>query len=86
MDESTDIGSVKTMCIVTRFFDVSVGLVVSKFLELVNVFGADLSENIEVVSTAANLYIILTALEKMAYQGIMSLDLPRTSVYYDGVK
>lgn len=59
IDESTDIACTKSMCIVTRFFDSSSGRVVSKFFELINVFGPDLPENIEQGATAENLYTVL---------------------------
>ena len=46
-DDSTDIGGVKSSCIVVRFYDKDAGIVISRFWDLVQVFGNEepVSEN-----------------------------------------
>ncbi|XP_066983819.1 uncharacterized protein [Macrobrachium rosenbergii] len=55
-DESTDIGSVKTSCVVVRFFYVDSLSVESKFWELYDVCNADDPESVERGATGKSLY------------------------------
>ncbi|XP_076049531.1 protein FAM200B-like [Oratosquilla oratoria] len=54
-DESTDVGSIKTSCVVVRFFDHDTGCVESKFWELCEIYNTANSENVEKGATG-NLY------------------------------
>ncbi|KAK4329212.1 hypothetical protein Pmani_000440 [Petrolisthes manimaculis] len=55
-DESTDIGSIKTSCVVVRFFDSDINCVESKFWELCEVYNVDNPEDVRMGATAKNLY------------------------------
>ncbi|XP_066947073.1 protein FAM200B-like [Macrobrachium rosenbergii] len=55
-DESTDIGSVKTSCVVVRFFYVDSLPVESKFWELYDVYNADDPESVERGAIGKSLY------------------------------
>nr|XP_015839951.1 PREDICTED: uncharacterized protein LOC107398905 [Tribolium castaneum] len=55
VDESTDIGCVKTACILDRIFDNLSGKITTKFWELVQIF--DSSSNTPQEATAENLFI-----------------------------
>lgn len=53
VDESTDIGTVKTMCVVVRYYCKQQGRIVSKFWDLIQIFGDEKAEH---RSTAEHLY------------------------------
>lgn len=55
-DESTDVGSIKTSCVVVRFFDPDRDCVDSKFWELCEVYNTNDPENVRDGATAENLY------------------------------
>ena len=55
-DESTDIGSVKTSCVVVRFFDVDLLSVESMFWELYDIYNADDPGSVERGATGKSLY------------------------------
>ncbi|XP_076032951.1 general transcription factor II-I repeat domain-containing protein 2B-like [Oratosquilla oratoria] len=55
-DESTDVGSIKTSCVVVRFFDHDPECVESKFWELCEVYNTPNPENVGKGATASNLY------------------------------
>lgn len=70
-DESTDIAACKTMCIVVRFYDVVYESVVSRFWDLVQVFGdaeEDLSKDHVVTANAARLFdLIVASFDKIGF-------------------
>ncbi len=56
MDESTDIGSIKTSCTVVRFIDRDTERVESKFWELCEVYNTANPENVGKGATGSNLF------------------------------
>ncbi len=56
MDESTDIGSIKTSCTVVRFIDRDTERVESKFWELCAIYNTANPENVGKRATASNLH------------------------------
>lgn len=58
IDESTDIACTKTMCIIVRFFSSQQQRVISRFWDLVQIYGNDNCEDINSGATAANLFNI----------------------------
>lgn len=56
IDESTDISSVKTMCVVVRYYDPKTGRVVSRFWDLIDLFGED---NVDHTTSAKRLFQVL---------------------------
>lgn len=58
IDESTDIAYTKTMCIIVRFFSSQHQRIISKFWDLIQIYGDKNCEDINSGGTAANLFNI----------------------------
>lgn len=56
IDESTDISSIKTMCVVVRYYDPKIGRVVSRFWDLIDLFG---DGNVDHTTTAKRLFEVV---------------------------
>lgn len=56
IDESTDVASTKTMCVVVRYYDPKIGRVVSRLWELIDLFG---EENVDHTTIAKRLFEVL---------------------------
>lgn len=56
IDESTDISSTKTMCVVVRYYDLKIGRVVSRFWDLIDLFSDD---NVDHTTTAKRLFEVV---------------------------
>lgn len=58
IDETTDIGTVSTLCIIVRFFDEEKKQIISQFFKLINVFDEAIGNT---GATAENIYKMLTS-------------------------